>query len=163
MSATNTDLTALVTVLGGMPTGVVIGTDVETLEAQGQTFVEQQGSNAYYELCNVACDIGVLPGALYRPRLRPASGGHRDFQVVAGDHVIALIEVFPRQRPWSSWRTAKNRAVEFVLGMPDGSLAYRQTYLTTAADYLQRLGIDPGPLWELAERKGWRMPEEVAR
>jgi hypothetical protein len=52
MSA-KTDLTALVTLLGGNPVEVMIGTDPEALEKRGQAFVEEQGNNAYYELCEV--------------------------------------------------------------------------------------------------------------
>jgi len=59
--STKTDLTALVTILGGNPVEVVIGTDPSTtlragseaLEKRGQAFVEEQGSNAHYELCEV--------------------------------------------------------------------------------------------------------------
>ncbi len=55
--STKTDLTALVTVLGGNPVEVVISTDPEALERHGQVFVEEQGSNADYELC----EVEILP------------------------------------------------------------------------------------------------------
>jgi hypothetical protein len=55
--STKSDLIALVTVLGSNPVEVVIGTDPETLKRHGQAFVEEQGINAYYELC----EVEVLP------------------------------------------------------------------------------------------------------
>ena len=55
--STKTDLTALVTVLGGNPVEVVIGIDPEALERCGQAFVEEQGNNGYYRLC----EVEVLP------------------------------------------------------------------------------------------------------
>jgi hypothetical protein len=58
-STTNTDLTALVTLLGGSVSGVVIGTDLDALDGRGRAFVAQQGCNADYELC----DVESLPGS----------------------------------------------------------------------------------------------------
>jgi len=55
--STKTDVTALVTVLGGNPVEVVISTDPEALEKRGQAFVEEHGSSAYYELC----EVEILP------------------------------------------------------------------------------------------------------
>ena len=55
--STKTDITALVTVLGGNPVEVVISTDPEALEKRGKAFVEEQGSNAHYELC----EVEILP------------------------------------------------------------------------------------------------------
>jgi hypothetical protein len=63
--STKTDLTALVTILGSKPFEVVIGTDLETLEKHGQAFVEEQGSNAYYELCEVEFLPSERMGALF--------------------------------------------------------------------------------------------------
>jgi len=73
--STKTDLTALVTVLGGNPVEVVISTDPEALEKRGKAFVEEQGSNAYYELCEVeilpseqAVGLALIQGLLSTPQ-----------------------------------------------------------------------------------------------
>jgi hypothetical protein len=73
--STKTDVTALVTVLGGNPVEVVIGTDPEALEKRGQAFVEEQGSNARYELCEVeilpseqAVGLALTQGLLSTPQ-----------------------------------------------------------------------------------------------
>ena len=52
---------ALVTLLSGEPVGVIVGADAEALEGQGQAFVEEQGCNAYFALCDVE-----QPTALHR-------------------------------------------------------------------------------------------------
>jgi len=69
------DLAALVTVLGGNPVEVVIGTDPEALEKRGQAFVEEQGSSADYELCEVeilpseqTADLVTFQGLLSTPQ-----------------------------------------------------------------------------------------------
>ncbi len=153
----NDNLTALVTMLGGCPIDVVVGSDTDTLDARGQDFVAEQGCNADYALC----DVSVLPA-----RLQRAFGTHRDFQVVIGDLVLMLIEVFPREgHPANHRRTAKNRAVEFVLNMPGASvrLAYATVSLEQAADYVSALGADPTPLWELARERGWKEATNVPK
>ncbi|MDY7079236.1 MAG: hypothetical protein SXV54_20165 [Chloroflexota bacterium] len=48
-----TDLTALVTLLGGNPVEVMISTDPETLKRLRRAFVKEQGNNADYQLCEV--------------------------------------------------------------------------------------------------------------
>ena len=81
--STKTDLTALVTVLGGNPVEVVIGTDPsatlsagpEALEKRGQAFVKEQGSNAYYKLYEVeilpseqTAELVLIQGLLSAPQ-----------------------------------------------------------------------------------------------
>ncbi|MEE8392455.1 MAG: hypothetical protein V3S14_16875 [Anaerolineae bacterium] len=151
----NDNLTALVTLLGGNPTDVVIGSDTDALDTHGQAFVVKQGCNADYALCGVE----VLSDG-FQPRLQRATSSHRDFQVIIGDMVLMLIEVFPRDgHPANYRRTAKNRAVEFVLNMPGASvhLAYATVSLEVAAQYVKSLGVDPTPLWELARERGWEV------
>ena len=80
-SMTNTDLTALVTLLGGTVSSVVIGTDLDALDGRGQAFVAEQGCNADYELC----DVEALPG----------SGRRRvDVEALALEAVDAMGDVF---------------------------------------------------------------------
>ena len=149
----NDDMTALVTLLGGIPTDVMIGSDTGVLDAHGQAFIAEQGCNADYALC----DVEVLPDDL-QPRLQRATSTHRDFQVVIGDMGLMLIEVFPREgHPANHRRTARNRAVEFVLNLPGTSmrLAYATVSLEEAADYVSALGVDSTPLWKLARERGW--------
>ncbi len=149
----NDDMTALVTLLSGIPTDVMIGSDMDALDAHGQAFIAEQGCNADY----VLCDVEVLRDD-FRPRLQRAAGTHRDFQVVIGDTVLMLIEVFPREsHPANRRRTAKNRAVEFVLNLPGTSmrLAYATVSLEEAADYVSALGVNSTPLWDLARERGW--------
>ena len=148
----NDDMTALVTLLGDIPTDVMIGSDTDALDAHGQAFVAEQGCNADYALC----DVEVLPDG-FQPRLQRATNTHRDFQVVIGDTVLMLIEVFPREsHPANRRRTARNRAVEFVLNLPGTSmrLAYATVSLEEATDYVGDLGVDPTLLWELARERG---------
>jgi len=73
--STKTGITALVTVLGGNPVEVVISTDPEALEKRGKAFVEEQGSNARYELCEVeilpseqAVGLALIQGLLSTPQ-----------------------------------------------------------------------------------------------
>ncbi len=151
----NDNLTALVTLLGGNPTDVMIGSGTDILDTHGQAFVVEQGCNADYALCGVE----VLSDG-FQPRLQRATSSHRDFQVIIGDMVLMLIEVFPRDgHPANYRRTAKNRAVEFVLNMPGASvrLAYATVSLEVAAQYVKSLGVDPTPLWELARERGWEV------
>ncbi|MDY7079314.1 MAG: hypothetical protein SXV54_20565 [Chloroflexota bacterium] len=76
--STKTGITALVTVLGGNPVEVVISTDPEALERRGKAFVEEQGSNAHYELHEVeilpsepAADPVSIQGLLSAPQDLP--------------------------------------------------------------------------------------------
>ena len=147
----NDNLTAMVALLSGNPTDVVIGSDTDALDARGEAFIEEQGCNADYALC----DVEVLPALLQR-----TCGSHRDFQVLIGNMTLMLIEVFPREgHPANHRCTAKNRAVEFVLNMPGAStrLAYATVGLEVAAHYVKSLGIDPAPLWELVRERGWEV------
>ncbi|MCP4542274.1 MAG: hypothetical protein GY832_34565 [Chloroflexi bacterium] len=150
----NDNMTALVTLLGGIPVDpVLLGPDTNALDERGQAFVAEQGCNANYALC----DVEVLPGG-FQPRLQRATSTHRDFQVVIDDMMLMLIEVFPREgHPANHRRTARNRAVEFVLNLPGASvrLAYATVSLDVAAHYVKSLGLDPTPLWELARERGW--------
>ena len=63
-STTSTDLTALVTLLGGTVSSVAIGTDLDALDGRGRAFLAQQGCNADYELC----EVEAMAGANVEPR-----------------------------------------------------------------------------------------------
>jgi len=70
--STKSDPIALVILLGGNPVEIVIGTDPGALERRGQAFVEEQGSNADYELCEVEilpseqmADLASIQGLLF--------------------------------------------------------------------------------------------------
>jgi hypothetical protein len=80
-STSNIDLTALVTLLGGSVSGVVVGTDLDALDERGQAFVAQQGCNADYELC----DVEALPGSV---------GRRVDVQALALEAVDMMGDVF---------------------------------------------------------------------
>ena len=78
--STKTDLTALVTLLGGSVVEVAIGTDPGALEKRGQAFVEEQGSNAYYELCEVELQPSERMAALFSIQGLPSTP--QELQVV---------------------------------------------------------------------------------
>jgi len=78
--STKTDVTALVTVLNGNPVEVVISADPEALEKRGQAFVEEQGSNAYCQLC----EVEILPSeqAVALVSIQGMLSAPQDMQVV---------------------------------------------------------------------------------
>ena len=45
----------------------------------------------------------------------------------------------------------------FELHRPVSGFAFQSTSLDTAAAYLERLGLNPTPLWEKARDKGWEV------
>ena len=101
----NNDLTALVTLLGGVVVDVAIGADLDALEKRGMAFVEEQGGDAEYHLRAVEelhCPNTAI--TIFRPYPNPEAT-IEFLQSVGTLHLVrhlGTLQIVSWEQPWSA-------------------------------------------------------------